>query len=199
MNLEWAIMHFGYPAIVAGTFFEGEIILVLAGFAAHRGYLNLPLVILSAFLGTLLGDQLYFYLGRRRGKAMVAKHPGWEERITRFSRLMDRYHTLIILGFRFLYGLRTVAPFAIGMSEIPAWKFAILNIVSAAVWAVTVGLLGYLFGHTMEILLEEIKRYEMAVMAALLVLAAVIYAVRRCRNRMRSKHCDAAPQKKSID
>ncbi|MBP7735562.1 MAG: DedA family protein [Spirochaetes bacterium] len=187
MNLEWAIMNFGYPAIVAGTFFEGEVILVLAGFAAHRGYLNLPLVIVCAFAGTLLGDQLYFYLGRNRGKAMLARHPGWEERISRFSRLMDRYHTLIILGFRFLYGLRTVAPFAIGMSEIPAWKFAVLNTVSAAVWAATVGVLGYLFGHTMEILLDEIKRYEMAVMAGLLALAVIIYAIKRYRNRIKSK------------
>jgi len=179
-------MNFGYPAIVAGTFFEGEVILVLAGFAAHRGYLSLPLVILSAFLGTLLGDQLYFFLGRRRGKAMVAKHPAWEGSIARFSRLMDRYHSLIILGFRFLYGLRTVAPFAIGMSDIPTWKFVILNTISAAVWAAIVGVLGYLFGHTMEILLNEIKRYEIAVMAGLLVLAVVIYIVRRYRNRIKS-------------
>ena len=183
MTIEWAVMHFGYPAVVVGTFFEGEIILILAGFAAHRGYLDLPLVILAAFIGSLLGDQLYFFLGRWRGHAVLNKHPDWKDRIVRFRRLMARHDILIILVFRFLYGLRTVAPFAIGLSDIPIWKFIILNSISAGIWAVTVGLLGYLFGHTMELVIDEIKHYELAVMAGLLVLAIIIYAVRRYRNR----------------
>jgi membrane protein DedA with SNARE-associated domain len=183
MTLEWAIMNFGYPAVLVGTFFEGEIILILAGFAAHRGYLHLPLVIVAAFLGSLFGDQFYFFLGRRRGKTVLAKHPEWEARIGRFKGLMERYHTLIILGFRFLYGLRTIAPFAIGLSSIPAWKFVILNALSAAVWAVVLGILGYVFGHTMELMLDEIKRYEIAVMAGLMVIGIILFSVKRYRNR----------------
>ncbi len=183
MTLEWAIMNFGYPAVLAGTFFEGEIILILAGFAAHRGYLHLPLVILAAFLGSLLGDQFYFFLGRRRGRAVLAKHPEWEVRVSRFKGLMDRYHTLIVLGFRFLYGLRTIAPFAIGLSRIPTWKFVLLNAVSAAVWAVALGVLGFVFGHTMELVLDEIKRYEIAVMAGVVVIGIILFSVKRYRNR----------------
>ncbi|SPD74464.1 hypothetical protein PITCH_A230150 [uncultured Desulfobacterium sp.] len=37
MSLEEIISTYGYAAIVAGTFFEGETILVIGGFAAHRG------------------------------------------------------------------------------------------------------------------------------------------------------------------
>lgn len=183
MTIEWAIMHFGYAAVVLGTFFEGEIILILAGFAAHRGYLSLPPVIAAAFFGSLLGDQLYFFLGRNRGRSVLEKHPGWEGRIARFRRLMASHDILIILFFRFLYGLRTVAPFAIGLSDIPSWKFVILNSVSAAMWAVSIGVLGYLFGQTMELVMDEIKRYELTVMAALLFLAIVMYAIRRYRSR----------------
>lgn len=54
------IEHFGYLAILVGTLLEGETFLILGGFAAHRGYLDLSLVILSAFLGTVLGDQLFY-------------------------------------------------------------------------------------------------------------------------------------------
>ncbi len=64
MTLESFIQTYGYLALLVGTFLEGETILVLAGFAAHLGYLNLPWVILVAFVGTLSGDQLFFYLGR---------------------------------------------------------------------------------------------------------------------------------------
>lgn len=59
MSLESLVTSYGYPAVLVGTFLEGETILVLAGFLAHRGYLDLPLVILTAFLGTFTGDQLF--------------------------------------------------------------------------------------------------------------------------------------------
>jgi membrane protein DedA with SNARE-associated domain len=58
---ENVIIQFGYPAILVGTFLEGETILVIAGMAAHRGYLDLPVVIGAAFIGTLFGDQLFFF------------------------------------------------------------------------------------------------------------------------------------------
>jgi membrane protein DedA with SNARE-associated domain len=66
MSAETAISTYGYVAIAIGGFFEGETILVLAGFAAHRGHLHLPWVIVWGFLGTLCGDQLYsISVGRR--------------------------------------------------------------------------------------------------------------------------------------
>ena len=41
MSLEALISHYGYAAVAIGTFFEGETILVIAGFASHQGYLAL--------------------------------------------------------------------------------------------------------------------------------------------------------------
>ena len=181
MTLESAVIHFGYPAVLLGTFFEGEIILIMGGFAAHRGYLQLPLVILAAFTGSLLGDQVYFHLGRHRGTAFLSTRPGWAKRTARFTRLLDRHNVLVILIFRFLYGLRTVAPFAIGLSSVSAWKFTVLNMISAALWAAALGVLGFFFGHAMEAALDDIKRYEILVMCGLALLAAVIYAVRRIK------------------
>jgi len=60
MDLQSIIEHYGYAAILIGTFFESETILVLAGLAAHQGYLVLSWVILAAFVGSLCGDQLFF-------------------------------------------------------------------------------------------------------------------------------------------
>ena len=67
MSLEELVANYGYLAIVIGTFLEGETILVLGGFAAHRGFLELPWVMLCAFLGSMAGDQTFFYIGRRNG------------------------------------------------------------------------------------------------------------------------------------
>jgi len=63
MTLEYLISHYGYVALVIGTFLEGESVLIVAGFAVHLGYLKLQWVILAAFAGSVAGDQLYFFLG----------------------------------------------------------------------------------------------------------------------------------------
>ncbi len=54
---------FGYFALFLGTFFEGETILVLAGFLAFRGYMDINLVVVVAFFGSYAGDQLWYFMG----------------------------------------------------------------------------------------------------------------------------------------
>jgi membrane protein DedA with SNARE-associated domain len=122
MTLEYLITHYGYVALVIGAFLEGEAILVVAGFAVHLGYLKLQWVMLAAFIGSVAGDQFYFFLGRVRGEAFLKKRPRWQAKVQKVWKLLDRYRTLMILGFRFAYGLRTVTPFAIGLSNIRAGR-----------------------------------------------------------------------------
>ena len=52
MSLEYLVTTYGYPVIAIGTFLEGESILVLGGFAAHSGYLELPRFMGSRFMGS---------------------------------------------------------------------------------------------------------------------------------------------------
>ena len=185
ITLESLIETYGYLTVLIGTFLEGETILVLGGFAAHRGYLGLHWVILAAFIGSLCGDQLFFYLGRRHSQTILAKLHSWKARIDRAQRLLDRFRTPLILAFRFLYGLRTVAPFVIGMSPVPTGQFIFLNAAGALVWAVVVGSASYLFGHAMEIILGDMKRYELEVLGAIAITGALIWTVHFYRRRKR--------------
>jgi membrane protein DedA with SNARE-associated domain len=185
ITVESFIETYGYLAILIGTFLEGETILVLGGFAAHRGYLSLPWVILAAFVGSLSGDQVFFYLGRRHSRIILAKRQSWKGRIERVQKLLDRFRTPLILAFRFLYGLRTVAPFVIGMSSVPTGRFIFLNAVGALVWAAGVGSASYLFGHAMEIVLGDIKRYELEFLVAIAITGAVIWNLHFYRRRKR--------------
>ena len=127
------ISQFGYVAVLFGTFLEGETILVLGGLAAHRGYLDLRLVILAAFIGSTGGDQLFYFLGRTRHETLLAKRPGWRSRIRQVEILVENYRLPLLLGFRFLYGLRTITPFTLGMAGIIPRVFVPLNIVGALI------------------------------------------------------------------
>lgn len=198
MTIDSLVRDFGYLAVFIGTFLEGETILVVAGFAAYEAYLDLPWVIVTAFFGSLFGDQLYFFIGRYKGRSLLKRYRSWEPRVNRFRKMMDRHDTWFILVFRFLYGLRTVAPFAIGLSNVSLKKFIFLNILSAAIWAITLGVSGYFFGQVMEAVLDDIKKYELLIMGGIFLIAAVIFIVKRVRRRRRMKACgEAGPEGKS--
>ena len=180
--MEELIKQYGLVVLFIGTFAEGETILVIAGFLAHQGYLHLPYVLLTAFLGTLLGDQLFYYLGYVKGFSLLERRAHWKTKYERVAALLRRYQTPIAIGFRFLYGLRSVTPFAIGLSKVNPIRFLFLNAIGALLWALAVGLLGYSLGHVLEIYLYRIKRYEiwiMATIAAVGVLAWLIHMARR--------------------
>lgn len=194
MSLEALIAAYGYFAIAIGTFFEGETVLVLGGFAAHRGYLELPWVVASGFMGTLCGDQLYCYLGRAQGIKVLEKRPYWRSRLKRVLSLLRSHQSLVVLGFRFLYGLRTVTPFLLGASGISPVSFLILNILGALVWAVAIGVSGYLFGNVFEWVIGDVERHELRLFLALTAVGVIVWCARWLRRQKAGKQ-PAAPKK----
>ncbi len=198
MTLEGLITTYGYAAVGIGTFLEGETVLILGGFAAHRGYLDLTWVIVSAFLGTLFGDQLYFYIGRTKGQSALEKKPHWKAKSEKVLNLLDKHQIWLILGFRFLYGLRTVTPFLIGMSRILPARFLVLNIVGAALWALVIGTLGYMFGQTLEIVIGDIKQYELLVFAVMAGVGGMVWLM-YFRKKLSAKNSSQSTPRKRCD
>jgi membrane protein DedA with SNARE-associated domain len=84
---------------------------------------------------------------------------------------------LLILGFRFLYGLRTVTPFVLGSSKIAPLYFMILNILGAFIWTIVIGVIGYMFGHAAEMIIGNVKRYELWFFIGLAALGVIIWSV----------------------
>lgn len=185
MSLELIVETYGYSALLVGTFLEGETILIIGGFLAHRGYLSLSLVILAAFLGTLAGDQLFFFIGRMKGEAFLEKRPSWKPNIKKAHDLLERYQVLLILGFRFLYGMRTVTPFVIGMSRVKTGTFFFLNFLGALVWAILIGSAGYFFGTAFEAILGNIKHIEVELMIVIGFIGFAAWVAHFYRNKPR--------------
>ena len=78
-----------------------------------------------------------------------------------------------------------MAPFAIGRSGVSPGRYLLLNCIGAGIWAVAIGTLGYIFGHALEIVLEDVKRYEMTALAVIAVLGGCAWAVYGWRQRLR--------------
>lgn len=185
INLQQLISDYGYLALFVGTFLEGETIMLLSGFAAFTGHMELYKVVLVGGAGTFFGDQLYFYIGRWKGLAVFTRWPSWRARADRVACLLHRYQYPVILSFRFFYGLRNVTPFVIGMSPVKAWLYFVLNLLSATVWSVTFAWAGYLFGSAAERYLHNVKRFEVAGFAILAGIGLAVWIIGKMRGRMR--------------
>lgn len=190
--MEQLIATYGYPAVIAGTFFEGETIVLIAGYLANRGYLALEWVILCAFLGSWAGDTLYFFIGRRWGHKLLGRFPAWKPSTDRALDMLHRYHAIFILTFRFLYGLRTVSPFVIGMSKVPTLRFVSLNMVAAVIWATAFSSGGYLLGTMLEALIAKAERYEAYVLVALIGAGLIAWLVHSQLSRRKQRSAVAA-------
>jgi membrane protein DedA with SNARE-associated domain len=190
-DLEYLIKTYGYAALFIGTFLEGETILIIAGIAAHTGLLNLWGCIFWAFLGSMSGDQLYFYIGRYKGDWLLARKPAWRGRIEKALRKLEHHANWLLLTFRFMYGLRNVITLAVGISRIPIWRFAVLNAIGAMVWAISFGAGGYLFGEALVNVVEDVKRYQLEVLGGVCLVALAIWLIRLLRRRKAARKASA--------
>lgn len=178
-SIQSVIEHYGYAAVLVGSFFEGEMVLVFGGIAAKLGYLKLHGVIIVAFVGTLLGDQLYFYLGRHYGPRWLRRSRLWRIRARRIERLLRHRQVGLMLGYRFIYGIRTVTPFVLGLSRVSPARFLAYNLASALVWAFALGVCGYALGHVAGQLLEDVYRYQQIIVPAGLGLSVMLWWIYR--------------------
>ena len=181
-TLESIIRDYGYWALLIGTFFEGETILIIAGLSAHLGLLQLPYVMLIAFIGSFTGDQSYYFIGYFKGRELLQKHLKWKRRVERINKHIERYHNFVMLGFRFVYGMRIATPFVMGMSKnIKTTRFFILNAIGAIIWSVSVSAGGYFFGYALEGFLKNVKYYEKMAIIIIIIMGIVLWIIHRHR------------------
>ncbi|MFM7345131.1 MAG: DedA family protein [Tagaea sp.] len=180
LNADRLIAEYGtlvYAATFLWTFFEGETFVIFAGAAAQQGKLAFLPLLLCAWFGSFAGDQLWFWLGRTQGKRLLAARPGWKPGVERAMAALERYDTWFILSFRFVYGVRNFASFAMGLAKIDPLRFAFLNLIAAFLWAVAFVGFGYVFGHAIESVFGDVADYFHYVMLGVFVLAIAIVAL----------------------
>jgi len=147
LSLATFIAAHGYWILALGCLLEGETVLALASLAAHRGYLNPWLWSRSRRHCGFASNQFFFRLGRRPGTALLERGPVLATHSAEIRRLIERRVSLAAFVVRFAYGMRIAGPMLIGVSSMPALRFAVLNALSAIAWALLMGAAGWLFGE----------------------------------------------------
>ncbi len=135
-----------------GLAIPGTTFIVLLGFLARQGAMNIWVLVVVTIIGAILGDSLSFYFGKR-GTPFFMRH-FQSERMKRhlaFGETFFEQHggKSLLLG-RFVGPLRPIVPFVAGLFDISTTRFFIWNICSAIGWAFGYIFLGYFFGGAWE-------------------------------------------------
>lgn len=159
-----------------------------ARFRAKPGQhlLDLWLALASATAGSGLVDHLLFVAGRRFRTHRWVVRATQQAAFARALKFIERYPISYILAFRFIFGLRIASPIAIGVSQVPTWRFTLLNIAGAVIWATTFTMSGFVFGEAVHNLLgrgHHAGLWTLAAAGGLIVAVILIAAVRYLLHR----------------
>lgn len=184
-NVDWSelLQSYGYWIILLGTFLEGETIVIIAGVLAAQGQMSFGGVVLCAFIGSSLSDQLMFSIGKYKGNAILARFPRLQQKKKRVARLLRKYDLLLILGFRFIYGIRNITPIVLGLSRVRHGRFLALNLAGALVWAASFTAAGYYFGQAVEELLRLFGISALLILIGVILSIALFIFIRRRRKK----------------
>jgi membrane protein DedA with SNARE-associated domain len=172
-------------ALFVGFVVPGETAAILGGVAASRHHASLPLVCAVVVVAAIVGDTIGYEIGARFGPRQLSTRVLRErrERIDAARRVLARRGGPAVFLGRFVAFLRAVMPFLAGTAHMRYLRFLAYNAAGGLVWGVGSVLLGYLAGNSYAAIEKTFGRAAALVVAAVVVIALVVWGVRRHRSR----------------
>ena len=164
----------------------GETSLIAVSILAsqHQG-ISIELVIATAALAAIVGDNIGYVLGRHAGRRLLTREGRWMERRRRFlirgETFFERHGSRAVFLARWLPGLRVVGSWLAGAHHMPWRTFLLWNALGGIAWAMSIGLAAYLLGHVVETIFRTFGLVGLAVVVAAALAFGVWHLVRRRR------------------
>ena len=182
------INHWGYWIILLaalleatpmfGLFIPGQVIVMVGGFFAKKGSLDLGDVIMVAAAGAILGDFAGYFLGRKYGTAFISKFGKYfffkKEQFEKTKRVLNHHTGKTLIVGRFHSLTRSFAPFVAGASNLGFLNFFLYNFIGGISWAVSLALLGFIFGKSYEVASQYLGRF-MVIAVVLSIIIILTY------------------------
>lgn len=197
---------YGYPVLFVGVLLEnagiplpGETAVLVAGFLASPAggsHFNLFLVILVTLVAAVIGDNVGFWLGHRYARRWLLQGRRFLFLTPKTLKLaegyFERFGLWTIFFQRFITGIRVIGAVAAGTAGMHWLRFLAANAAGALAWSVTMGLLGYFFGESLDLLEKWLGRTGVFLLVAVVVVIAVVLTVRRFRKDARKIRAEQA-------
>jgi membrane protein DedA with SNARE-associated domain len=169
------LKEYGYIILFIWSIMEGEMGLVMAGIMSYTGDMDYWTAVVVASAGGFLGDQIYFWIGRYNKSYFYQEFKSQRRKVAFAHVLLKKYGWPVIFIQRYMYGMRTIIPMAIGITRYNSKMFAFINFISAIIWAMLTITLAYLFGEELLALVRWIKDHYYVALPVAFGLMGIVY------------------------
>lgn len=166
---------YGYIALFLYSLGGGFVGLMAAGVLSYMGKMDLTTSIVVATLSNFLGDTLLFYLARYHKHDVLKYFHKHRRKLALSHMLMKKHGSWIIFLQKFVYGIKTLIPLAIGITKYDFMKFSIYNLAAAVLWGLVVGIGSFLAGKPIMGVYDFIAERPYIAPLIILVLGALIW------------------------
>ncbi|MEW6552793.1 MAG: DedA family protein [Actinomycetota bacterium] len=200
--LDWLMPLFsnwGYPIVFAGVFLEsifltgwiapGTTVILIGGFFASQGDLNIYMIWVTSVVAALLGDNVGYFIGRRMGRRVMERYgekPRPPRGLEASQRFFARYGGVTVLFGRMVSGVDAFIPLTAGTSGMPHWKYMAYDFPGVMLWSGIFCALGYFFGEHWETIDKVIGWLGWGSLAVIAMVVTVFILFRR-RSRKREQ------------
>ncbi len=159
-----------------------EVILVFGGFMTTYTSLNIPIMILAATLGSLLGAIVLYYIGKifnkERLKRIVNGKIGKVLRlkasdIEKADKWFDTKGNKTVFFCRFIPIVRSLISIPAGMSEMPMQKFLLYTISGSLIWNTVLIIVGSIVGDKWETIVGYLDNFSNIILIILVIIFVV--------------------------
>ena len=148
----WFVI-FAETGLAVGFFLPGDSLLVVSGLFAAAGKLNVALVMLAFFLGSVIGDSTGYWTGRVMGKTLFNRESSRifkPSRVEKARAFFEKWGVKTVILARFIPIVRTFAPLVVGATGMSYSRFLPFSIIGGLLWIPSMVLAGYFLGGVIE-------------------------------------------------
>jgi len=166
---------YGYIVLFLYSFGGGFVALMGAGVLSYTGHMDLTTSILVAFVANFIGDMVLFYMGRYNKKDVMGYMHKHKRKLALSHILMKKHGSWVIFLQKYVYGIKTLIPLAIGLTKYDLKKFALFNLIASALWAVLIGVISYMAGEAIKRAYEMVAQWPYIIPIVLLGIIGLLW------------------------
>ncbi|PAF47832.1 hypothetical protein BKH46_03090 [Helicobacter sp. 12S02634-8] len=147
----------GYLILFLYCMGSGYVGIIIAGILSSLGSMDIGISIVVAFLGNTFGSSVLALLGRYQKGEILKYFAKYRRKVALVHTWMRKYGIWLIFINKYIYGVKTIVPIAIGVSKYNMKKFLIFNALACAIWAVALGMVAYFASEFIKNIFSQVN------------------------------------------
>lgn len=196
----WLVYLLAFAVVLiesAGAPIPGLTIVLAAAGLAGQGRLEIWLVVLATIAGGAAGGILGYLIGQQGGRRLVERFGRYvfitPQRLETGERGFQQHGSKVVLLGRYTPIFCFLAGVLAGMARMPFRRYALFNFLSICLWSTTQLTLAFVFGKSLDVLLQVFNNIGLALIVALVIVGGGVYFMRWRRRAQAQRQPIAEP------